>query len=247
MVYAGGRTFEAFKELNNSPSGLGSATVAGVVPEHVLRAASRATGTHGAGPAVSPDGETWTNTGNATNLNGLTNPKIGMYATASTAAGTQAEHGALRLLHARRAAVAERRVRRHVAEPVPLEPDRAARAGRVLGRGRQADAAGRPRRLLRRRPEQQPQHDPAAGAVRPVDDDDADDVQPERELRAGRAARVRGRRQLRQGRPRPRGRPGGRVPARGRRRGERLRRAPSRCPATSRPRSSCGSSPTARR
>ena len=38
----------------------------------------------------SADGETWTNTGNATNLNGLNNPKIGMYATASTAAGTQA-------------------------------------------------------------------------------------------------------------------------------------------------------------
>ena len=38
----------------------------------------------------SPDGQTWTNTGNPTNLNGLTNPKVGMYATASTAAGTQA-------------------------------------------------------------------------------------------------------------------------------------------------------------
>ena len=38
----------------------------------------------------SADGQTWTNTGNATNLNGLNNPKIGMYATASTAGGTQA-------------------------------------------------------------------------------------------------------------------------------------------------------------
>ena len=38
----------------------------------------------------SADGQTWTNTGTATNLSGLTNPKVGMYATASTAAGTQA-------------------------------------------------------------------------------------------------------------------------------------------------------------
>ena len=37
----------------------------------------------------SADGVTWQNTGNATNLNGLTNPKIGVYATASTAGGAQ--------------------------------------------------------------------------------------------------------------------------------------------------------------
>ena len=41
------------------------------------------------------------------------------------------QHGALRLLHARRAAGPERRVRRHVAQHVPLVADRPARAGRL--------------------------------------------------------------------------------------------------------------------
>ena len=88
MVYAGGRAFEAFKELNNSPSGLGSATVPATFPStFYVRYTSDGTTVQA---QRSADGETWTNTGNATNLTGLTNPKIGMYATASTAAGTQA-------------------------------------------------------------------------------------------------------------------------------------------------------------
>ncbi len=88
MVYANGRAFEAFKELNNTPSGLGSATVDASFPNtFYVRFTSDGTAVRA---QRSADGVTWTNTGNATNLDGLNNPKIGMYATASTAAGTQA-------------------------------------------------------------------------------------------------------------------------------------------------------------
>ncbi len=87
MVWNGSRTFEAFKELNNTPSGLGSAGAgAGFPTTFYVRFTSDGTTVQA---QRSPDGQTWTNTGNATNLNGLTNPKVGMYATASTAAGTQ--------------------------------------------------------------------------------------------------------------------------------------------------------------
>jgi cytochrome c len=88
MVWNGTRTFEAFKELNDTPTGLGSAAAgAGFPTTFYVRFTSDGTTVRA---QRSADGETWTNTGNATNLNGLTNPKIGMYATASTAAGTQA-------------------------------------------------------------------------------------------------------------------------------------------------------------
>jgi len=88
MVYAGGRAFEAFKELSNTPSGLGSATVDASFPStFYVRFTSDGTTVRA---QRSADGETWTDTGNATDLSGLANPKIGMYATASTAAGTQA-------------------------------------------------------------------------------------------------------------------------------------------------------------
>ena len=168
--------------------------------------ASRATARPCA-PSGRPTARPGSNTGNATNLSGLTNPKIGMYATASTAGGTASQHGAVRLLHARRAAGPERRVRGHVAEPLPLEPDRPARARRLHRRRRQAHAAGGARRLLRQRRQRQPEHHPPARAERPWTDDHADDVQPERELRAGRPAGLRRRRQLREGRPRARRRP----------------------------------------
>jgi PKD repeat protein/glucose/arabinose dehydrogenase len=88
MVWANGRAFEAFKELNNNASGLGSATVDASFPStFYVRFTSDGTTVRA---QRSADGQTWTNTGNATNLSGLTNPKVGMYATASTAAGTQA-------------------------------------------------------------------------------------------------------------------------------------------------------------
>ncbi len=88
MVWNGARTFEAFKELNNTASGLGSAAAgAGFPTTFYVRFTSDGTTIRA---QRSPDGENWTNTGNATNLNGLTNPKVGMYATASTAGGTQA-------------------------------------------------------------------------------------------------------------------------------------------------------------
>jgi PKD repeat protein len=88
MVWANGRAFEAFKELNNNASGLGAATVDASFPStFFVRFTSDGTTVRA---QRSADGETWVNTGNATNLSGLTNPKIGMYATASTNAGTQA-------------------------------------------------------------------------------------------------------------------------------------------------------------
>ena len=88
MVWNGSRTFEAFKETDNTPTALGSSGAgAGFPTTFYVRFAYDGTTVQA---QRSPDGETWTNTGNATNLNGLTNPKIGMYATASTASGTQA-------------------------------------------------------------------------------------------------------------------------------------------------------------
>ncbi len=88
MVWNGSRQFEAFKELNNTASGLGSgAAGAGFPSTFYVRYVYDGTTVQA---QRSPDGQTWTNTGNATDLSGLNNPKIGMYATASTAAGTQA-------------------------------------------------------------------------------------------------------------------------------------------------------------
>ncbi|HWM09524.1 MAG TPA: PKD domain-containing protein, partial [Solirubrobacteraceae bacterium] len=87
MVWNGSRTFEAFKETNNTASGLGSAGAgAGFPSTFYVRLTSDGTTVRA---QRSADGETWTNTGNPTNLNGLTNPKVGMYATASTAANSQ--------------------------------------------------------------------------------------------------------------------------------------------------------------
>ena len=148
MVYANGRAFEAFKELNNTPSGLGSATVDAAFPNtFYVRFTSDGTTVRA---QRSADGETWTNTGNATNLNGLTNPKIGMYATASTAAATQPNTARFDDFTLDAPQDPERRVRGHLAQPLSLEPDRPARAERLHGRRRQPDVAGRPRRLLRR-------------------------------------------------------------------------------------------------
>jgi cytochrome c len=88
MVWNGSRTFEAFKELNDTPSALGSSGAgAGFPTTFYVRFTSDGTTVQA---QRSADGQTWTNTGNATNLDGLANPKIGMYATASTAAGAQA-------------------------------------------------------------------------------------------------------------------------------------------------------------
>jgi cytochrome c len=86
MVFANGRKFEAFKEQNNAPANIGtSATLAAAFPNSwYIRLVSSD------GQAVqaqySPDNVTWTNIGNATNMNGLAGAKVGMYATASTAA-----------------------------------------------------------------------------------------------------------------------------------------------------------------
>ena len=79
------RAFEAFKELNNTASGLGSATVGGSFPStFYVRFTSDGTTVQA---QRSDNGTTWTNIGNATNLSGLTNPKVGMYATASPWSG----------------------------------------------------------------------------------------------------------------------------------------------------------------
>src|SRR3712207_6397416 len=87
MARNGSRTFAAFKELNKAASGLASGPAGASFPStFYVRFTSNGTTVQA---QRSPDGENWTNTGNATNLTGLTNPKTGMYATASTAGGTQ--------------------------------------------------------------------------------------------------------------------------------------------------------------
>ena len=65
MVWSGGRKFEAFKELNNSASGLGAtANMPASFPNTFY---IRLVSTDGPGvqPQYSPDGVTWTNTGTA--------------------------------------------------------------------------------------------------------------------------------------------------------------------------------------
>ena len=84
MVWSGGRRFEAFKELNNTPTGLGAAT--GVLPAAFpstwyLRLQSDGNTIQ---PAYSADGQTWTNYGATTNLTSLPAPKIGVYATSAS-------------------------------------------------------------------------------------------------------------------------------------------------------------------
>jgi cytochrome c len=90
MVWSDGRKFEAFKELNNSAQGLGATgnMPASFPSTFYVRLVSDGTAVQA---QRSADGVSWENTGSATNLNGLTNPKVGVYATASTAGGTQAK------------------------------------------------------------------------------------------------------------------------------------------------------------
>ncbi|MGH9013112.1 MAG: ThuA domain-containing protein, partial [Acidimicrobiia bacterium] len=84
MVWNGARNFELIKELNNSATFPGSASAAGVGETFFLRLVSAD------GNAVvaefSADGETWTEIGSS-NLNGISGPMIGVYATASTEPG----------------------------------------------------------------------------------------------------------------------------------------------------------------
>ncbi|MBE2320370.1 ThuA domain-containing protein [Solirubrobacter sp. CPCC 204708] len=84
MVWSGGRRFEAFKELTNTPTALGSATgvlAASFPTTWYLRLTSNGTTIQ---PAYSADGITWTNYGATTNLTGITAPKIGVYATSAS-------------------------------------------------------------------------------------------------------------------------------------------------------------------
>jgi glucose/arabinose dehydrogenase/PKD repeat protein len=81
MVYSGGRGFELIKETGGSASFLGNASAAGVPNTFYLRYIS-SDGTT-VQSQFSADGETW-NTIGTTNLAGLENPRIGVYATAST-------------------------------------------------------------------------------------------------------------------------------------------------------------------
>ncbi len=86
MVFSGGRRFEAFKETNNSAAGLGNlAAPAAVGNTFLMRLTSNGTNVQA---QFSADGQTWTNIGTATNLNGFTRPKVGVYATASTQAAS---------------------------------------------------------------------------------------------------------------------------------------------------------------
>ena len=85
MVWSGGRKFEAFKELNNTATALGSATAnmpATFPTTWYLRLTSNGTTIQ---PAYTADGITWTNYGATTNLTGITAPKVGVYATSASA------------------------------------------------------------------------------------------------------------------------------------------------------------------
>ena len=87
MVWSGGRRFEAFKETNNNAQGLGPATAVlpGSFPNTFFVRFSSSDG-NAVQAQYSADGQTWTNTGTASNLSGITNPRIALYATASTQA-----------------------------------------------------------------------------------------------------------------------------------------------------------------
>ena len=135
MVYSGGRKFEAFKELNNSPVALGTTgTLAAAFPTTwYIRLVSSD------GQAVqaqySPDNVTWTNIGNATNMNGLdgrqgrhVRDRVDRRRPPTT---NVASFDWFKLDHADHA---ERRVRRRRARHVPLEQHRAPRPGRLHGR-----------------------------------------------------------------------------------------------------------------
>ena len=218
-----GRAFEAFKELNNTRVRASARRPSTPRSRPRSTCASRATARR-SGPSARRTARPGPTPATPTNLNGLTNPKVGMYATASTAAGTQANTARFD----------------YFTLDAPQDPsdefdgtslnlcrwiaERPARSERLHGRRGQPDAAGGAWRLLRQRAERQPEHPPPAGPVRPVDDDHAAHVQPERELRAGRPAGLRRRRQLRQGRLRLRRRSRAGVPARGEQRRGRLRR-----------------------
>jgi PKD repeat protein/glucose/arabinose dehydrogenase len=84
MVWNGARNFELIKELNNSATFPGNAPAGGLGSRYFLRLTSSD------GNAVqsqfSADGDTWTTIGSS-NLTGISDPMIGMYATASTEAG----------------------------------------------------------------------------------------------------------------------------------------------------------------
>lgn len=83
MVWNAGRKFEFYKELDDGPSNLfTTATLPTEFPStFLLRLVSDGTVIRA---QYSADGEQWTNMGDAqTNLNGFTDPKVGMYATAT--------------------------------------------------------------------------------------------------------------------------------------------------------------------
>ena len=111
MVWADGRKFEAFKETNNSPAGLGNTgNLAASFPSSwYIRLVS--TDGQAVQAQYSPDNVTWSNIGNATNMNNLAGAKVGMYATASTAAAATTNVAVVRLVQAHDAADGERRVR----------------------------------------------------------------------------------------------------------------------------------------
>ena len=148
MVWSGGRRFEAFKELNNTPTGLGAAT--GVLPAAFpstwyLRLQSDGNTIQ---PAYSADGQTWTNYGATTNLSGLTAPKIGVYATSASTVNREFKVDYFKLTTPQ---TPDDEFEGDVAEPLPLDGHRPPRAGRLHRRRREADAARGARRLLRQR------------------------------------------------------------------------------------------------
>jgi glucose/arabinose dehydrogenase/PKD repeat protein len=84
MVWSGGRAFELIKETNGTASFDGNAP-AGTVPSRFFLRYVSTDGTS-LQSAFSADGVDWTTIG-TTDLEGIENPRVGVYATASTQAG----------------------------------------------------------------------------------------------------------------------------------------------------------------
>ncbi len=125
MVWSGGRKFEAFKELNNSASGLGAtANMPASFPStFYLRLVS--TDGQSVQPQYSPDGVTWTNTEHRHEHDRAGGREGRRVRHGVHGGGIDRHPGLVRLVPAHRAAGAERRVRRRRAEHVPVERDRA--------------------------------------------------------------------------------------------------------------------------
>ena len=115
MVWNGSRQFEAFKELNNTAAGLGSSAAgAGFPSTFYVRSRLRRHDRAGAALARRRDVDEH---GHRDQPERPEQPQGGHVRHGVHRRGHAGQHGGVRLLHARRAAGSERRVRRRVAQP----------------------------------------------------------------------------------------------------------------------------------